>query len=289
MNILVAGSNGQLGSEIKVLHKDFSTWNFLFLDLPDIDITNKEMVDAIVSANNIDVIINCAAYTAVDKAESDKELAEKVNVTGTEVLAKVASEKHITLVHVSTDFVFDGKKSFPYTEEDATNSASVYGITKAKGEEAVLSNCSTSLVVRTSWLYSSFGNNFVKTMLKLGSERDELKIIFEQVGTPTYARDLAKVILEILKQNSNGQPKYGIYHYSNEGVASWYDFTKAILDIEQISCRVLPIKAVDYPLPATRPNYSVMDKAKIKKDFNIEIPYWRDSLVECLNILRQNS
>lgn len=287
MNILVAGSNGQLGSEIGVLQSKYPDWKFLFLDLPDIDITNSEMVEDVVSTNNIAVIINCAAYTAVDKAESEKDLARKVNVTGPEVLAKVASKNDCTLIHVSTDFVFEGTKSFPYTEKDETKPLSVYGITKADGEKAVLENCEKSLVLRTSWLYSSFGNNFAKTMIKFGIERDELNVIYEQTGTPTYARDLAKAILDIITYNLENTPKYGLFHYANEGVASWYDFTKAIHAIYGITCKVNPILAKDYPLPAVRPNYSVMDKAKIKSEFNIEIPYWQDSLKECLSVLKE--
>ena len=286
MKILVAGSNGQLGSELKVLHQQYSQWEFLFLDLPDIDITNPQMVGDILKSNSIDVIINCAAYTAVDKAEEEKELARKVNVMGPEVLAKEATRNNCLLVHVSTDFVFDGKKSTPYLEDDAMNPLSEYGRTKADGETAVLGNCNKSIILRTSWLYSGFGNNFVKTMLKLGAERDSLNIIYEQVGSPTYANDLARAILKILEKSVDGAIKYGIYHYSNEGVASWYDFTNAILEIAGITCKVNPILAKDYPLPAERPAYSVMDKAKIKTEFKLEIPYWRESLKVCLKLLK---
>ena len=287
MNILVAGSNGQLGSELKVLHQQFPQWKFLFLDLPDIDITNQQMVGNILKSNSIDVIVNCAAYTAVDKAEEEKELAAKVNATGPEVLAKEATNNNCLLVHVSTDFVFDGKKSTPYTEEDAVNPMSEYGRTKADGEKAVAGNCSASIIVRTSWLYSSFGNNFVKTMLKLGTDRDSLNVIYEQIGTPTYANDLAKAILKIVEKSRDETLNYGIYHYSNEGVASWYDFTQAIFDISGTSCKVNPILAKDYPLPAVRPTYSVMDKNKIKTEFTLDIPYWRESLKTCLALLKQ--
>lgn len=287
MKILVAGSNGQLGSELKVLHQQYPGWEFLFLDLPDIDITNQQMVGNILKSNHIDVIINCAAYTAVDKAEEEKELAAKVNAVGPGVLAKEASNNNSLFIHVSTDFIFDGKKSSPYTEEDAVNPLSEYGRTKADGEKAVIENCSKSIIVRTSWLYSSFGNNFVKTMLKLGKDRDSLNVIYEQIGTPTYANDLAKAILKIVEKSQEETLKYGIYHYSNEGVASWYDFTKAIFDLSGITCNVSPILAKDYPLPAERPTYSVMDKNKIKTEFKLDIPYWRESLKTCLTLIKQ--
>lgn len=279
MNILITGSNGQLGNEIKKLENQYPNWQFIYGDLPEIDITNKILIEDFVQEKAINVIINCAAYTAVDKAEEDKDIAYKVNAAGPAILAEVAESKNIQLFHISTDFVFDGKNYQPYIETDRPAPISVYGSTKLEGEEMVLQNNPSAIILRTSWLYSAFGNNFVKTMQRLGNEKSQLNIIFDQIGTPTWAADLANATLNILSSN---KLKAGIYHYSNEGVASWYDFAKEIIDISNIQCKVLPIPTSEYPTPAARPHYSVMNKQKIKDTFEIEIPYWKESLKKCI-------
>ncbi|MBN2824507.1 MAG: dTDP-4-dehydrorhamnose reductase [Campylobacterales bacterium] len=282
-NMLVTGGNGQLGSEIRELSSKYDD-RFFFTDVTELDITNKEAIEKFIQANAIDTIINCAAYTAVDKAESDVELADKVNHLATKYLAEVAKESDIALVHVSTDYVFDGKNYRPYLESDPTNPNGVYGQTKLDGEKAMMAiNPKNSLIIRTAWVYSSFGANFVKTMLRLGKEREQLTVIYDQVGSPTYARDLAQVILDILPQLQSENVE--IYNYSNEGVLSWYDFAKEIMKMAKIECSVLPIETKDYPTPATRPHYSLLNKAKIKEKFNITIPYWKDSLDACLKAL----
>lgn len=282
-NILVTGSNGQLGSEIKELSSNYD-YNFFFTDRTNLDITNEDEIKTFIKTNSIDAIINCAAYTAVDKAESDVEMCDKVNRKAVKKLAKLAKENSIKLVHISTDYVFDGKAYKPYIEEFQTKPQGVYGQTKLDGEIEMLNiNPHNSIIIRTSWVYSSYGANFVKTMLKLGKDRDELGVIFDQVGTPTYAADLAKTILEILPKIQN--EKVEIYHYSNEGVLSWYDFAQEIMKMAKIECKVNPIETFQYPTPAKRPHYSLLNKAKIKKDFNIEVPYWKDSLDRCLRKL----
>lgn len=283
MNILITGANGQLGNELKKLENNFSSWNFFYGDLPQIDITNKTLIEEFTQQNNISAIINCAAYTAVDKAEEDKELANKVNAIGPSILAEVAASNKIQFIHVSTDFVFNGKNHQPYLETDLPAPISVYGKTKLLGEQLVLKNCPSAIILRTSWLYSSFGNNFVKTMQRLGTDRDQLNVIFDQIGTPTYAADLANTILKILSSNKQSA---GIFHYSNEGVASWYDFSIAIMELSNIDCNVYPIPTSMYPTPAARPHYSVMNKQKIKDTFDIEIPYWKESLKRCVEELK---
>jgi dTDP-4-dehydrorhamnose reductase len=283
LNVLVTGSNGQVGSELQSLSPAYE-YNFYFTDRELLDITNKEAVAEFVRVNAIDVIINAAAYTAVDKAEEDKENANKVNHLATKYLAEIAKEHTLKLIHISTDYVFDGKNYKPYNEDDAVNPNGVYGATKLAGEEAMRTiNPQNSIIIRTSWVYSSFGANFVKTMIRLGKERDSLGVIFDQVGTPTYARDLAKTILDILTKV--GTQEVEVYHYSNEGVLSWYDFAKEIMRMAKIECEVNPIETKEYPTPATRPHYSLLNKAKIKKDFNLNIPYWKDSLDNCLKVL----
>ena len=285
-NILVTGSNGQLGSEIRDLVEGpeqvlGSENDFFFTDRENLDITNLENITNFIKENNINVIINCAAYTAVDKAEEGVENADKVNHLAVKSLASVAKEKNIKLVHVSTDYVFDGKNFRPYVEDDVVAPQGVYGKTKLDGEIAMQElNPKNSIIIRTSWVYSSFGNNFVKTMIRLGRDRESLGVIFDQVGTPTYARDLAKTILDILPNIKN--EKVEVYHYSNEGVLSWYDFAKDIMSLAKIECQVNPIETKDYQTPASRPHYSLLNKSKIKKDFNIEIPYYKDSLEACL-------
>jgi len=279
-NILVTGSNGQLGSEIRELFSSYK-YNFFFTDRGSLDITNKSEIKNFIEDNNIHAIINCAAYTAVDKAEEDRKSADLVNNVAVKNLAQIAKDKNIKLIHISTDYVFDGKTYMPYKEDGIVKPNGVYGKTKLDGENAVINiNPLNAIIMRTSWVYSSFGANFVKTMLKLGKERDKLGVIFDQVGTPTYARDLAKSILEIIPNIKN--EKVEIYNYSNEGVLSWYDFAKEIMKMAKLNCTIDPIETKEYPTPATRPYYSLLNKAKIKQTFNITIPYWKDSLDECL-------
>ena len=284
MNILITGCNGQLGNELQLLEKNYSEHTFCNTDVHELDITNAEAIDKFVSSNNIDIIINCAAYTAVDKAESNKELCQVLNADAPAYLAKAISKRNGWMIQVSTDYVFDGTKNTPYVETDSPCPNSVYGSTKLDGEKAVEQACKNTMIIRTAWLYSSFGNNFVKTMMRLGKEKDELNVIFDQIGTPTYARDLAVAIMTAVEKGIVP----GIYHFSNEGVISWYDFTKAIHRLSGItSCHVRPIHTEEYPTAATRPHYSVLDKTKIKKTYGIEIPYWEDSLAECINILNK--
>ena len=272
-NILVTGSNGQLGSELREL-TDNPEFHYHFTDHKSLDITNSRAVEKYCIENQINAIVNCAAYTAVDKAETEQELAEKTNHLAVRNMAKIAKDHNIRLIHVSTDYVFYGKHCEPYGEEDETNPQSVYGKTKLAGEKAILQIApKNSIIIRTSWLYSSYGRNFVKTMLRLGKEREELGMISDQIGTPTYARDLANTIIKIIqhkKLNTHSSPE--VYHYSNGGFCSWYDFAKEIMNVAKLDCQINPIKTHQYPTPAKRPRYSMLDKAKIKKDFNIEIP-----------------
>lgn len=280
LNILVTGSNGQLGSEIKELSCEYH-FKFYFTTKNGLDICNMDCVQKYVIENNIDTIINCAAYTFVDNAEDNVELANSINHIAVKNLALLSNELQLKLIHISTDYVFDGKNFKPYLEDDMTAPNTVYGKTKLDGENAIIeSNLKNSIIIRTSWLYSNYGNNFVKTMLKLGDARDELNVIYDQVGTPTYAADLAKTILEILPQINN--EKTETYHYSNEGVLSWYDFAKEIMKMAKISCKINPIETYQYPTSASRPHYSLLNKSKIKKEFNIKIPFWKDSLDKCL-------
>lgn len=282
-NILVTGSKGQLGSEIKGLSSNYS-YNFFFTDRLNIDITNKDNIKDFCQTNNINVIINCAAYTAVDKAESDTENADLVNRKAVKKLAIVSSELNIKLIHISTDYVFDGRNFKPYKEEFQTSPQGVYGKTKLEGElELININPKNSLIIRTSWVYSYYGNNFVKTMLRLGKEKDSLGVVFDQIGTPTYALHLAKIILDIIPQIEN--EKVEIVNFSNEGVVSWYDFAKEIMKMAKIDCKINPIESFQYPTPAVRPHFSVLNKAKIKAMFNVEIPYWKDGLDDCLKRL----
>ena len=287
-NILVTGSNGQLGSELRELvnHSKFKIQNstFHFTDRNVLDITNKIAIESFCSKHNIEVIINCAAYTAVDKAEEDEVNADKINHLAVKYMAEIAKDKNIKLIHISTDYVFDGENYKPYSEDDKTNPQGVYGKTKLAGEQAIQEiNPNNSIIIRTSWLYSSYGNNFVKTMLRLGKERGSLGVIFDQIGTPTYARDLADALLRMLNDeylvlNDNVE----IYNFSNEGVASWYDFSKEIMRMAKLDCKISPIETKEYPTPATRPHYSLLNKSKIKKDFKLTIPYWKDSLSDCI-------
>ncbi|CAA6819793.1 MAG: dTDP-4-dehydrorhamnose reductase (EC [uncultured Sulfurovum sp.] len=286
-NILVTGDKGQLGNEIKVLSVDVNNCNFYFIDRDNLDITDREALESFCKDKSIHIIINCAAYTAVDQAESDVETANEVNHLAVKTMAQIAKKESIRLIHISTDYVFDGENYRPYLENDVVNPQGVYGETKLEGENAILKeNPEGAVIIRTSWVYSSFGNNFVKTMLRLAKERDELGIIFDQVGTPTYAKHLAETILHIVHNNTKAQESVEIYHYSNEGVCSWYDFAKAIFELSDITCKVNAIKTAQYPTPAKRPHYSVLDKEKIKSHYQtLEIPYWKDGLKECLSHL----
>ena len=287
MRVLITGSNGQLGSEIKELVTNYKKVDFIFKDLPELDICNFKALQAFIIDHKINAVINCAAYTAVDKAEEESIIATKVNYEGVLNIVNALAKVNGKLIHISTDYVFDGDHFLPYKELDPVSPIGVYGETKRAGELAVLKSAIDSVVIRTSWLYSSYGNNFVKTMLRLGIQKENLGVIFDQVGTPTYARDLAKTCLEILTGvNSAKISKNGnLYHYSNEGVASWYDFAVAIMEFGKVDCQVKPIQTKDYPTLAKRPHFSVLNKTKIKTDFEIEIPYWRDALVSCINKL----
>jgi dTDP-4-dehydrorhamnose reductase len=279
-NIVVFGASGQLGQCLKNVAEAQGVNAIYFPAESEANILDKEVLGKIFETYKPAWCINCAAYTAVDKAEDDIELARKINKTGAENLSMACFQYGSILIHTSTDFIFKGDKPAPLVETDIAEPINIYGLTKLEGEQEVTRNLKKYYILRTSWLYSEYGNNFVKTMLKLGSERDELKIIADQVGTPTYAMDLAACILNIISADAKA---YGTYHYSNEGVASWYDFAKAIFDISGTNVKVLPIKTSEYPTRAVRPAYSVMDKSKIKQTFNIEIPYWRDSLITCIS------
>ena len=288
-NILVTGAYGQLGNEVRILSANYPDYNFMFTDVDSLDITDKNELIDFVTGNDIRYIINCAAYTAVDKAEDNTELCEKINATAVKNLGLAAAEAGAGIIHVSTDYVFDGTSCRPYSEDMPTKPCSIYGKTKLKGEKNLLKVCPNAIIIRTAWLYSPFGNNFVKTMIKLGSERESLNVIFDQVGTPTYALDLADAILKAMDQTiDTDHDKSGIYHFSNEGVCSWYDFTIKIHEIAGINtCKVNPIETKDYPPKAARPHYSVLNKTKIKQTFNITIPHWEASLKECIKELSE--
>ena len=283
MNILLTGCNGQLGNEIQLLEKDYGQHRFFNTDVAELDITNQLAVADFVGRNEIDGIINCAAYTAVDKAEDNKELCTTLNTVAPAYLAAAVEKRGGWIVQVSTDYVFNGKAHKPYVETDTPSPDSVYGSTKLAGELGVQKFCKRAMVIRTAWLYSTFGNNFVKTMIRLGKEREELGVVFDQIGTPTYAGDLAKAIMTAVEKGI----KPGVYHFSNEGVTSWYDFTKAIHRIAGITtCKVRPIHTSEYPTPANRPHFSVLDKTKIKETYDMEIPYWEESLHKCIEKLK---
>ena len=281
--ILVTGCKGQLGNEIQLLAPKYAeTCHFFFTDKEELDITNRKAVYAFIEQNHISIVINCAAFTAVDKAEDNAELCDLLNHVAPGYLAEAVASVGGSMIQVSTDYVFDGTGCTPYKEDDATNPQTVYGRTKLAGEESVIRSCAGSMVIRTAWLYSPFGNNFVKTMIRLGKERDALGVVFDQIGSPTYARDLARSIMQIVDKGIIP----GVYHFTNEGVCSWYDFTRAIHRLEGIdSCKVSPIHTEDYPVPAQRPHYSVLDKSKIKETFGIDIRWWEDALKECIKEL----
>ena len=278
MKVIVTGGNGQLGSALKA-QEPVEHIELIYVDLDELDITDASAVTNFFAQHDFDYCINCAAYTAVDKAETETDLASKINVTGAKNLA-IACQKHdVTLLHISTDFVFDGNQKHPYTEKDIALPRSVYGQTKLDGEEAIKNTVVKYFIIRTSWLYSEFGNNFLKTMLRLGKERSELGIVSDQIGTPTYAGDLAAVLLKIIQQ---GSTSYGVYHYSNEGQCSWYDFAKAIFEESALEVITKPIPTTAYPTPAERPKYSVLDKSKIKNTLGIAIPHWEKALKEMI-------
>lgn len=281
--ILVTGCKGQLGNEIQLLAPKYAeTCHFFFTDKEELDITNRKAVYAFIEQNHISIVINCAAFTAVDKAEDNAELCDLLNHVAPGYLAEAVASVGGSMIQVSTDYVFDGTGCTPYKEDDATNPQTVYGRTKLAGEESVIRSCAGSMVIRTAWLYSTFGNNFVKTMIRLGKERDALGVVFDQIGSPTYARDLARSIMQIVDKGIIP----GVYHFTNEGVCSWYDFTRAIHRLEGIdSCKVSPIHTEDYPVLAQRPHYSVLDKSKIKETFGIDIRWWEDALKECIKEL----
>lgn len=279
MNILITGCNGQLGNEIQLLQTQYAQHTWFNTDVNELDITDKAAIERFVEENEIGGIVNCAAYTAVDKAESDPQLARKLNADAPTFLAEVVGKRSGWMVQVSTDYVFDGTKHTPYVETDKPCPNSVYGQTKLEGEQAVSKLCPNAMIIRTAWLYSEFGNNFVKTMIRLGREREQLGVIFDQVGTPTYAHDLATAIMTAIDKGI----KPGVYHFSNEGVTSWYDFTKSIHRLSGINtCQVSPLHTAEYPTPARRPAYSVLDKTKIKAAYSIEIPHWEESLAKCI-------
>jgi dTDP-4-dehydrorhamnose reductase len=289
MKILVTGAYGQLGSELKVLSERSSEHQFLFTDADTLDITDENQVSRFFEKEKPEMVINCAAYTAVDKAETEIDAAQKVNTIAPALLAKYTSFYNAGFIHISTDYVFNGKSFVPYNETDPVQPETVYGKTKLAGENFILSSESKAVIIRTSWLYSTYGNNFVKTMLRLGSERDLLKVVFDQIGTPTYAADLAKAVLKIVSVYEKEPENFlaGVYHFSNEGVASWYDFAQSIFGISGLNCKILPVLSDEFPTTARRPHYSVLNKSKIKSTFNLEIPYWKDSLKKCIEKLQK--
>ena len=281
-NILVTGSNGQLGSEILEISSQYDNYKFQFTDISTLDITDYLAVDKFVKKYNIKVIINCAAYTAVEKAESEPEIADLINHLAVANFAKVSKKYKIKLIHISTDYVFDGKRTESYSEDCITNPESVYGKTKLDGELAIQkTNPKNSVIIRTSWLYSGFGNNFVKTMLELSKQKSEIDIVSDQIGTPTYARDLAVFIIENIPKITN--EKTEIFHFSNGGKCSWYDFAKAIFEITKKKVKLNPVDSSEYSTVANRPNFSVLNKTKIKNEFKIQIPHWRNSLKKYFN------
>lgn len=281
--VLVFGSSGQLGQCLKDVASKKGIDGIIFPPEDQANILNIELLTGLFKQYEPAYCINCAAYTAVDKAEDDVDMARKINRDGAENIAKLCKEFNATMIHVSTDFVFAGNTPHPLVEDDIAEPINVYGLTKLEGEQAILANLTETYILRTSWLYSEYGNNFVKTMMRLGAEKDELKIIADQVGTPTYAIDLAECILNII---TNDKHLYGVYHFSNEGVTSWYDFAMGIFDIAAIDVKVYPVRTSEYVTRAVRPAFSVMDKAKIKQNLGIEIPYWRNSLAKCIAVLK---
>jgi dTDP-4-dehydrorhamnose reductase len=289
IKVLITGAQGQVGNEFRFLSFTHPQFRFLFTDVDVLDITKPKQVLAFFQKHTPQYVVNCAAYTAVDKAETDAKFATKINVNGARNIAKACKAIGATMVHISTDYVYHNSQNTPFKEDDTVSPKGVYAKTKLRGDKAVLKFNDKSIVIRTSWVYGIYGHNFVKTMLRLGNEKPELGVIFDQIGTATNARDLAKAILHIIADNHNGKVEpehaYGIFHYSNEGVMSWFDFTKAIFEIRGIGCKVNPIETAQYPTPAKRPPFSLLNKGKIKAVYGLEIPYWRDSLVAVLKEL----
>lgn len=288
MNILVTGANGQLGNEMRIVAKN-SADNYIFTDVAELDITNAEAVEKMVMDNDVKVIVNCAAYTNVDKAEDDSEFAEILNAKAAENLAVAMKKNDGLLVHVSTDYVFGGtKNNTPCKEDEPANPTGVYGVTKLHGEQAIIASGCRHIIIRTAWLYSEFGKNFLKTMLNLTATKPQLKVVFDQVGTPTYAYDLALAIFDIV-ENRKYEGNDGVYHYSNEGVCSWFDFTKMIAEYAgNTQCNIQPCHSDEFPSKVVRPSYSVLDKTKIKATFGTVVPYWTDSLKVCMNNLKKD-
>jgi dTDP-4-dehydrorhamnose reductase len=287
--ILVTGSTGQLGQSIQSINADHFEYEFIFVNRQQLDLSNEKSIAGFFEHNTFDIVVNCAAHTAVDKAESEPELANQINHLAVQQLAHIVKRHRAKLIHISTDYVFSGKGYRPYSETDEVSPDGVYGTTKFQGEQAIQQTLKTNaVIIRTSWVYSEYGNNFVKTMLKLGEDRDSLNVIFDQVGTPTYAKDLAKAIMSIIQSQAFNQAdfKTNVVHFSNEGVCSWYDFAKTIFELTNIQCIVNPIETKDYRTPAERPYYSVLNKAKIKRTYNLAIPYWKDGIKQCLTALR---
>jgi len=282
MNILITGANGQLGSEIKKIHDQYPQHRFFFTDVEELDITNDTQVSDYLTTHQIEVVINCAAYTAVDKAEEEEANAKLINESATEILANAVNEKGGKLIHVSTDYVFNGKTYIPYAEDEQPNPETAYGRSKLAGEKRILEQNTDAFIVRTAWLYSEYGKNFVKTMLHLGREKNSIGVIFDQVGSPTYALDLAEALIKLADKKTKGTT---FYHYSNEGVCSWYDLAVEIMNHKNYDCRVNALETHEYPAPAKRPPYSVLNKSKIKRELSIDIPHWRESLKKCLDNL----
>ncbi len=288
--ILITGGKGQVGQCFQELAAQHPDYQFLFADIEELDITDRRLVMSFFSEKKPTWVVNCAAYTAVDKAETDPVLAKKINVDGAKNLAAAAAKFGTPFFHISTDYVYHNRQNTPFVEGDAENPKGVYAKTKLLGDRAVLKAHPQAMILRTSWVYAHLGNNFVKTMLRLGKERPNLNVVFDQIGTPTFAPDLVEAIFSIIQKVENQEVSHeelgGVFHFSNEGVTSWYDFAVEIFQMENIPCRVLPIRSAQYPTPASRPPFSVLDKSKIKKTFGLEIPHWRASLQKCLELLR---
>jgi len=284
LTILVTGANSQLGNELHVIAPQFPYCQFLFVTKAELDITDFNSIIKYFKGHSVDFCINCAAYTAVDKAETDEDRAYLVNADAVAILAKICSQNNTQLIHISTDYVFDGKATQPYKETDTPNPVSVYGKSKLQGEELVMKHCPSAIIIRTAWLYSSFKNNFVKTMLRLLKEKENINVVNDQFGCPTYAADLAMAIMRIIRSNKSKENP-GIYHYTNAGITNWYAFAVAIKKITGSNCIVDPITTVQYPTAAKRPAYSVLDTAKITATFHVEIPDWENSLEKCLSLL----
>ena len=282
-NILITGANGQLGNECKITAGKFPNYNCTFVTKEALSIIEKDAIDELFALHHFDFCINCAAYTAVDKAESEKENAFEINATGTANLAAICQKYNAVLIHISTDYVFNGENADGYVEEDLTGPLNVYGETKLAGEKLAIAINPSTIVIRTSWVYSSFGKNFVKTMMKLMQEKEQLNVVSDQIGSPTYAADLAEVIFKIINSSN---PVPGIYHYSNKGIISWYEFAQAIQEIGNYPCKVNPIPSSDYPVPAKRPGFSILKTNKIESAFAIIIPNWKDSLKKCMALIK---